>query len=251
MGAVSRTSLAMAAATLALASSAFAQIVVLQARGPSAGAYPQGSVLAPNRVISLRAGDRLEVLDAAGSHVLTGPVTMPARQVDTGSKVALQDIFKRANASHSGIAAVRGFSLDEGKAAPAPEATPLWRADVESWQQGEPADPHNFCVAHGQAPVLARETATSEGSLTIYSDATKATRAIVWPAGVTELAWPADIPHADGQLYALNLNGAGATQVRWREIPGQASSLTDMARAMLDAGCYDQLDTLQSQVGMK
>ena len=88
--------LATAAAVAALMGSAAAtaQIVVLDARGPSAGAYPQGAVLAPSRVIALKAGDRLEVVDAAGSHVLNGPVTMSAAQVDTGSRVALNAIFQ-------------------------------------------------------------------------------------------------------------------------------------------------------------
>ena len=234
-----------------VASSAGAQIVVLEARGPSASAYPQGAVLPAGRTISLKAGDRLELLDAAGSHVLNGPLTIAASQVDTGSKVALQDIFRRANANRPGIAAVRGFSLDEGKTPPPPEVPPLWRLDVTAWQQAEPADSHDFCVQKDQTPVLTRATAATEGKLVISSDATHVSRTVTWAAGARDLAWPKDLVFCDGQLFGLNLDSAGATSVRWRTIPSDQTSLTAVARALLDNGCYDQLDSLQSQVAAK
>jgi hypothetical protein len=240
-----------AAIGVAAASAAMSQIVVLEARGPSSAAYPQGAVLAPNRMIALKAGDRLEILDAAGSHVLNGPVTMPASQVDTGSKVALQEIFRRANAGRPGIAAVRGFSLDEGKAPQTPEVPPLWRLDVAAWQQAEPSDSHNFCVRKGQTPVITRAAATSESTLVIFDDASHASHSVSWSAGSRDLAWPHDIAFSDGQLFGLNLDSAGATMVRWRTIPSEATSLTAVARALLDNGCYDQLDSLQSQVAAK
>ena len=245
------TSVAAAALIVVFAASAAgAQIVVLEARGPSAAAYPQGAVLPANRIISLKAGDRLEVLDAAGSHVLNGPLTLPAGQVDTGSKAALQDIFRRANANRPGIAAVRGFSLDDGKSPP-PDVPPLWRLDVAAGEQAEPADSHNFCVQQGQAPVLTRASAANEGKLVISDDATHASRTVAWAAGARDLVWPRDLTFTDGQLFGLNLDSAGATMVRWRTIPSDGTSLTAVARALLDNGCYDQLDSLQSQVATK
>ena len=247
----SSTSLALALIATITASAATAQIVVLEARGPSAAAFPQGAVIPPNKTISLKAGDRLEVLDAAGSHVLNGPVILAAGQVDTGSKAALQDIFRRANASRPGIAAVRGFSLQEGAPAPPPEVPPLWRLDVTAWQQAEPSDSHNFCIQKGQTPVLTRASATSEGRLVIYDEATKTSRTVTWPAGARDLAWPSDIAFADGQPFGLNLDSAGATSVRWRTVPAEQASLTAVAGALLDNGCYDQLDSLQSQVAAK
>ena len=236
------------------ASLATAQIVVLNARGPSAAAFPQGAVLAPNRMISLRAGDQLEILDAAGSHVLNGPTTVAAGRMDTGSKAGLQDIFRRANASRPGIAAVRGFSLTEAAPPPAPAATeapPLWRLDVSALQEGEPSDAHNFCVMKGQTPVLTRGAAKNDGSLVIYQEANQATRTVAWAAGVQNLNWPDALPVADGTVYDLNLDSAGAATVRWRTIPSGAASLTQLASALLQNGCYDQLDTLQMQFAAK
>ncbi len=233
------------------ASVATAQIVVLSARGPSAAAFPPGAVLAPARVITLRAGDQLEILDAAGSHALSGPATITAGQITTGTKVAaLQEIFRRANANRPGIAAVRGFTLDEGKPAPPAEVPPLWRLDVVAWQQAEPSDAHNFCVVRGHAPVLTR-SGGGDGRLVIYQDGGKSSRTLAWPAGSRDLVWPSDLAYSDGQLFTLNLDAAGATQVRWRTIAPDASSLTELASALLDNGCYDQLDTLQSQVAAK
>ena len=242
--------LAALAATLCTlgVSVATAQIVVLNARGPSSGAYPQGTVLAPGRVISLKSGDQLEVLDAGGSHVLNGPMSAPAGQLATGNRAALQDVFRRANASRPGIAAVRGFSLDDGKPPAATEMPPLWRLDIPTWQQGEPSDARNFCVMAGQAPVLSRDPGGSQGSLVIYQDSTQSSRVLTWSAGARDIPWPSDLPHSDGSLYSLNLDGLGATTVRWRTVSPGAANLTALATALLDNGCYDQLDALQTQV---
>jgi hypothetical protein len=232
-------------------SAASAQVVVLNAKGPSSAAYPQGAVLAPGRVISLKAGDQLEVLDAAGSHVLNGPASLQAGQISAGSKAALQDVFRRANASRPGIAAVRGFTLDDGKTPAPTDVPPLWRLDIVSWQQGEPSDPRNFCVVHGQIPVLTRDTTASEGRLAIYQDSTHVSRILTWPAGLRDIAWPNNLPYADGDLFSLNLDDAGATTVRWRTVPAESADLTALATALLDNGCYDQLDSLQTQVAGK
>jgi hypothetical protein len=231
------------------ASLAAAQVVVLNARGPSAAAYPQGAVLAPDRTIYLRSGDQLEVLDAAGSHLLTGPTTLKAGAVDTGAKAALKDIFRRANASRPGIAAVRGFTLQSETPANAGAGStaPLWRLDVPAWQEAEPSDTHNFCVPSGRAPVLTRGAAGATGNLVIYHDGARNGRTLAWPAGAHDLAWPEGMSFTDGETYALNLNAAGATVVRWRIIPSNAGSLVDLARTLLDNGCYDQLDTLKAQ----
>lgn len=231
------------------ASLAAAQVVVLNARGPSSAAYPQGAVLPADRTIFLRSGDQLEVLDAAGSHLLTGPTTVKAGQVDTGAKAALKDIFRRANSSRPGIAAVRGFTLQGETPANdgAGSTAPLWRLDVPAWQEAEPSDTHNFCVPEGRAPVLTRGAAQAAGALVIYRDGSRNGRTLTWPAGSHDLPWPEGMSFADGETYALNLNAAGATVVRWRVIPPNAGSLVDLARALLDNGCYDQLDTLKAE----
>ncbi|HLZ83748.1 MAG TPA: hypothetical protein VKQ54_09295 [Caulobacteraceae bacterium] len=230
------------------ASFATAQVVVLNARGPSSAAYPQGTVLPADRTIYLKSGDQLTVLDAAGSHLLTGPTTVRAGQVDTEAKAALKDIFRRANASRPGIAAVRGFTLqDEAPVSQTPSMSPLWRLDVQAWQEAEPNDAHNFCVPAGRAPVLTREAAQNSASLQIFDDTTHASRTFKWPAGMRDMPWPDDLSFSDGQTYGLNLNAAGATSVRWRSIPPSSRSLVDLARTLLDNGCYDQLDTLKAE----
>ncbi len=245
--------IAAAAASLAVvglgATAAGAQVVVLNARGPSSPLYPQGQVLPPNRLIALRAGDQLEVLDSAGSHVINGPAILTAAQMGVGSQAALKDIFRRANSSRPGIAAVRGFTL-EGDAPPTtvPVNIPLWKLDVPAWQAEEPTDAHNFCVVQGQIPVLTRNVADTEARLEIYRDATQTTRAVTWHAGVTDLPWPDGLTAAEGDSYSLNLSATGATRVHWRIVPRSAGSLVDLAKTLLDKGCYDQLDTLQSQV---
>jgi hypothetical protein len=146
---------------------------------------------------------------------------------------------------------VRGFSLDEGKPPPPTEASPLWRLDITAWQQGEPSEPRSFCVMSGQAPVLARESTGSEGRLMVYRDANHVSRSVTWPTGARDVSWPSDMPVTDGELYSLNLDSQGATTVRWRTVSANSGSLTALASQLLDNGCYDQLDTLQTQVASK
>jgi hypothetical protein len=205
-------------------------------------------VLPADRTIYLKSGDQLEVLDAAGSHLLSGPAAIKAGAVDTGAKAALKDIFRRANDSRPGIAAVRGFTL-QGET-PAPESastSPLWRLDVPAWQEAEPADAHNFCVPQGRSPVLTRSSAQSSGTLVIYRDGGHGGRTVTWPAGLHDMPWPEGLSYADGETYALNLNASGATTVRWRTIPADSGTLVNLARTLLDNGCYDQLDTLKAE----
>ena len=244
-----RAAVAAGILAMASASTAAAQIVVLEARGPSAAAYPQGSVLAPNRTISLKAGDRLEILNAGGSHVLNGPAMIVAGQVDGGSKAGLQEIFRKANASRPGIAAVRGFSLDEGKTPPPPsDLPPIWRLDVAAWQMTDAGDSHNFCIAKGKRPVFTRPSAKAESTLVIYNAATHESRSLTWAVGARDLSWPSDMAYDGDGAYALNLDSTGSAPVLWRQIDAAAPSLIDLARSLLDNQCYDQLDSLQSQV---
>ena len=53
----------MAAGCLFSAGSALAQAIVVRSTGPSAAEYPQGRKLPANASVTLRAGDRLTVLD--------------------------------------------------------------------------------------------------------------------------------------------------------------------------------------------
>ncbi len=251
MGSPTRIAAFVAIAVLSASGIASAQIVVINARGPSASAYPQGSILPPSRVINLKAGDQLEVLVSTGSRVLSGPIVLPAGQVDMGTKVALGDIFKKANASRPGIAAVRGFSLVQEEPPAPPQGPPLWRLDVTAWQQAEPMDVHNFCVMPGQPLALTRDDFASEGKLSIYQERTRSTRVVVWPAGARALAWPTDLPTDDGSSYGLNLDAAGATTVNWRTVRAGATSLTELASELLSNGCYDQIDSLQAQFAAK
>ena len=50
-----------------------AQSIVVRSSGPSATVYPQGKKLAVNAKVTLKPGDKLTVLDKAGTRVLAGP----------------------------------------------------------------------------------------------------------------------------------------------------------------------------------
>lgn len=59
--------------------SARAQTVVLQASGPSASKFPQGSVLPDTAHIQLVEGDSLSVMFSGSTHQVRGPYSGPAR----------------------------------------------------------------------------------------------------------------------------------------------------------------------------
>ena len=59
--------------SLAVAGGALAQAIVVRSTGPSAAQYPQGKKLAANASVSLKPGDKVTVIDKAGSRVLSGP----------------------------------------------------------------------------------------------------------------------------------------------------------------------------------
>jgi hypothetical protein len=216
-----------------LADTAAAQVVVLTARGPSARSFPQGTILPAKRMLALKPGDRLEVLDGAGSRVLTGPGNMVAGRVDTGARTTLLALFQQGRERRPGIAAVR--SVEQAERPPAPG---LWQLDV--------ARSGNFCVTPGQTPSLWRDLASGPAQLVVIRATTGQAQTLVWPAGAPDLAWPDALPLTDGESYEVLLEDRPARKVHLRRLAAAPAALADLAAALLDKGCYGQMDSLQA-----
>lgn len=233
-----RLSLVLAAAsTLAAAGAAGAQVVVLFARGPSAASYPPGTVLPANRVLRLKTGDQLELLDGAGSHILTGPAVTPAGHVDARVRDQLIQTFLKAQQSRPGIAASRGLAADDS-AAPA-----LWQADV--------ADGGLMCLAKGATPGLWRADARAASGGHLTRLATGVSVALSFPAGAAAIDWPAGMPATEGESYAVSLDDGSTGTVTWKAVPAPTAGFGDLARSLDDAGCYAQLDRLRAVFGVE
>ena len=97
------------ALSFAATSSAQADTVVLQASGPSAANYQQGTVLDESRQITLIQGDSLRLLVSGQTLLLQGPYSGPPRHSAVANNTApTWDGVLRAKPRSRG-AAVRGF----------------------------------------------------------------------------------------------------------------------------------------------
>jgi hypothetical protein len=230
-------------AALLLAGAAGAQVVVLSARGPSAGAYPQGSVLPTSKVLALKAGDHLELLDGAGSHVLNGPGNFVAGHMDRPSEARLMDIFLRSQQARPGIAATRGFSLQSPDGPPGGESgasAGLWQVDTVTGGA--------VCIARGETPSLARGAAGAPSPVRIVRAANGDSRSVTWTGGAAVANWPSDLPVTEGERYSITLDDGSRTAIVWRAVDRQSDGMTGLASALLDKGCFAQLDRLRAVV---
>ncbi|HYE28981.1 MAG TPA: hypothetical protein VEA61_12230 [Allosphingosinicella sp.] len=211
-----------AAALLATASAAMADILVVRSSGPSAKSYPPGRRLPENARLVLRSGDQLIVLDGRGTRIIRGPGSFTAGAPAAGrvaSAAAPGD--RRAR-----IGAVRG--IEDGALRP----PSIWHVDV--------ARSSNVCVADPAKVTLWRADPASAATLSIAGQGGRSAR-LEWQPGSSILAWPADLPVADGAEYRLSGAGA-ATTIRFRTMPAKPAGLEDMAQTLIRHQCDAQLD---------
>ncbi|ODU71538.1 MAG: hypothetical protein ABT11_03495 [Novosphingobium sp. SCN 66-18] len=228
----------MAAGCLFSAGSALAQAIVVRSTGPSAAEYPQGRKLPANASVTLRAGDRLTVLDKAGTRVLSGPGSFALngainRNETAGS--ALASLTVRTPGARVRTGAVRGAPLAASTAeANAPDS--VWYVDVSKGG--------TFCVADPTAVVLWRPNRASEGAGKLLS-ADGSMADVAWKAGSALKLWPvASVPVVDGQSYTFS-NPVGPTvKIRLKLLPSVPSEDMAVASVFADNGCNAQLDVI-------
>ena len=239
MSAGSRFALFSSCVCLLLGGPAFAQTVVLTSHGPSAASFPQGAVLRAGKVITLKTGDRLELLESGGSRVVNGPATVVAGQADGGSRTKLVDIFAKGQHARPGIAATRGFELQP--AAQPEDDGNLWQVDMS---EGGAA-----CVLTGQKPAFARGDAGSSAPIRLSRAATGETRSVAWPGGALIAPWPATMPVTDREAYEVTFDDGSVVSLTWRIVTPSLAGVEPLAADLLDKGCYAQLDRLRAALG--
>jgi hypothetical protein len=219
-----------AVSLLATATAAAADILVIRSIGPSSATYPPGKRLPDNAQLTLRAADQLILLDGRGTRMLRGPGTFAAGAAPQRIASAQPVQQRRAR-----IGAVRG--VEAGVLRP----PSLWHADV--------AQDETFCLADPPAITLWRRDTTAAATLTITRVADSATRRVVFEAGASTAAWPADLPLADGARYRLSRpDVAQPTLLTFRGLGRAPAALQDLASSLIAAGCNSQLDLLVETV---
>lgn len=212
-----------AAVLLATAGAAMADILVVRSSGPSAKSYPPGRRLPESARLVLRGGDQLTVLDGRGTRIIRGPGAFTAGASAGRVASAAPAADRRAR-----IGAVRG--LDTGALRP----PSIWHVDV--------ARSSNVCVADPSKVTLWRADAAAAATLDIAGQGGR-TKRLPWQPGSTTLAWPSDLPVADGAEYRLSGSGAPVpTTIRFRTMGDRPAGLEDMAQTLIRNQCDAQLD---------
>jgi hypothetical protein len=213
-----------AAALLVTGSPALADILVVRSAGPSAASFAPGKRLPETARISLKPGDQLTLLDGRGTRVLRGPGTFTAGAAAAGGAASSGP----ASARRTRIGAVRGTGPGELR------PPSIWHVDVSKSS--------NVCVADASKVTLWRSDAAKLLSLTIGGPGVRS-KTLSWQPGSSTLAWPADLPVADGAQYRLSSSGGPApTALRFRLIPATPAGLEALAQTLIRNRCEAQLD---------
>lgn len=218
---------ALAAALIATATAAAADVLIVRSSGPSAPLYPPGRRLPDRARIGLRATDQLLLLDAGGTRTLRGPGTFAA----AGGPQRMASAQPLQTQRRARVGAVRGV---EGGELLAPS---LWHVDI--------ARGGNFCLGGATSPILWRKDAGAALPVTVTRLADGASRTTAFEAGASTARWPADLTPGDGARYRLVATGAAQpTDLTFRAMPVRPSRLEDMASALIAKACTAQLDLL-------
>lgn len=228
----------LAACLMLLPAIAEANVLVVRAVGPSAGAYPAGRSLPDTAKLSLRAGDQITLLDDRGTRALKGPgVFTAAGGAAAQGATALAALVGQRSERRARIGAVRNIASDD---APVATRRPnIFVVDVG--QNGA------TCLADPKSVTLWRSDTNAVGTTTI-TGAGGASAKLNWGRGQSTQAWPASLPVTDGVSYHL-AGPAASTTVRLKLLKSQPSGLQDMASMLIAADCKGQLDALIATAG--
>ena len=218
------------------AGAAHAQSIIVRSSGPSATAYPQGKKLAINAKVTLKPGDKLTVLDKAGTRVLAGPGSFTldgsVRRDATAATRVAGTISSNGVRTRTG--AVRGVA-GPARAPGAPNAPDsVWYIDVSKGGA--------WCVANPASLVLWRPNRTEEANAKLTAAGGKPVD-IVWKKGNPLKLWPsAALPVVEGGRYTFSDPvGPSVTLVLHVLSTVPADDLA-VAAMLADKGCTAQLD---------
>lgn len=227
---------AMAAGFGLAASAAQAQSVIVRSTGPSAATYPQGKKLPANAKVALKPGDKLTVLDKAGTRILTGP----------GSFTLDGSVSRNAGATSrvSGVLASTGARTRTGavrgapgpaRPADAPNAPDnVWYIDVS--KSGA------WCVANPASLVLWRPNRSEEANGKLSLTGGKPVD-IHWKKGNPLKLWPvAALPVVDGGRYVFSDPVGPSATLTIHLLPIMPTDDLSAAAMLADKGCTAQLE---------
>jgi hypothetical protein len=232
-----------AAGTLALAGAAQAQSIVVRSTGPSAAQYPQGKRLPANASVTLRSGDRLTVLDRAGTRVISGPGSFTlngsVNRDQTGSS-RIGNIIAGGGAQRPRFGAVRGAPPSTmGSMSQGPDS--VWYIDVTKGG--------SYCVADPRSLVLWRPNRDQPASGKLTPLVGGRTQTVMWTAGSPLRQWPATLPVTSGATYTFSDPVGPTVRITIHVLPTVPTDQLELAGLLADQGCAAQLDVLANAAG--
>lgn len=210
------------------ADAAQAGSLVVQSSGPSAPTLRPGTMLGDGKVIDLKAGDRLSLLDERGTQMVMGPKRIVVGANSPQMMASLAEIEQERAKRRPGIGGMRL----KNPPPPPPRPPELWQFNV--------AGGGRICVPAGMSPSLWRGAAARDETLTITRDANALP--LDWKSGEAVLAWPQAMPIVDGAVYQIARDSTAPVALTVRIVP--AGDLVTLARALGEARCDAQLDRL-------
>jgi hypothetical protein len=223
---------------MAVSGAALAQAVVVRSTGPSSTTYPQGKKLAANAKVTLKAGDRITVLDKAGTRVLAGPGSFTLDSTlarDTTAVSRVSNVLASGAAPRTRTGAVRGAVSAPRPTSSAPGPDSVWYIDVSKGG--------SYCLSDPASVVLWRPNREQEATARLAAVAGGKAAEITWRKGNPLKLWPAEqLPIADGAEYTF-ADPLGPNRTFKLHLVGTPPA-DDIGVASLfaDKGCTAQLD---------
>lgn len=227
---------AIAAGFAFMAAAVQAQSVVVRSTGPSAATYPQGKKLAANAKVTLKSGDKLTVLDKAGTRVLAGPGSFTldgSVSRDAGAATRVAGVLASSGV-RARTGAVRG-APGPARPAGAPSAPDnVWYIDVSRGGA--------YCVANPASLVLWRPNISEEANAKLSLAGGKPVD-IAWKKGSPLKLWPVSaLPVVDGARYTFSDPVGPSVTITLHLLAAAPADDLAAAAMLADKGCTTQLD---------
>lgn len=227
-----------AAAVFAMPVCAQADVLVINASGPSASEYPRGTKLADDARITLKRGDRMTVLDDGGTRILAGPATIALSAASIANRDRAQRLMRSlrdTRPSRTGV--VRRVASAPDGPVTVKEKRPdrLWFVDIYK--------PGTFCMVPDAGPQLFRAM-TGEALRLRFDPAQGGEAKLVFvPAFATSAILPLPKPalRMSQSWIVSEENSDKMRTITLMTIADPEDNATAMAEALLNAGCEVQL----------
>lgn len=211
-----------------IATGALAGTIVVRASGPSATMYPPGKAITA-AAITLKPGDTLVLLDAKGTHTLSGAgVHAIAGGTASVAPSALGALIRSSGARQVRTGAVRGALTGPAK------SPNLWYVDASRGG--------TMCVTDPAATNVWRPDMTSAASYSIWSGGKNVP--LDFAAGQSVRPWPAQLPLTAGARYRLAAPNGAPVEIVVQPIGNAGDSADAVGAALIAKGCTRQLDQL-------